>query len=103
MPGVYSFSCQMGAEGLVPGTCEVHADNVSQEYGDVYVIEKAFRPEDYIFGNEGVNLRVEQIRVTTPTGQESAEDMAFSVAAVQGTVLEHVRKTSTRGTLGCGS
>lgn len=99
MPGVYSFSCQMGAEGLVPGTCEVHADNVSQEYGDVYVIEKAFRPEDYIFGNEGVNLRVEQIRVTTPTGQESAEDMAFSVAAVQGTVLEHVRKTSTRGTL----
>ena len=77
----------------------VHADNVSQEYGDVYVIEKAFRPEDYIFGNEGVNLRVEQIRVTTPTGQESAEDMAFSVAAVQGTVLEHVRKTSTRGTL----
>ena len=25
--------------------------------------------------------------------------MAFSVAAVQGTVLEHVRKTSTRGTL----
>lgn len=99
MPGVYSFSCQMGAEGLVPGICEVHADNVSQEYGDVYVIEKAFRPEDYIFGNEGVNLRVEQIRVTTPTGQESAEDMAFSVAAVQGTVLEHVRKTSTRGTL----
>ena len=64
MPGVYSFSCQMGAEGLVPGTCEVHADNVSQEYGDVYVIEKAFRPEDYIIGNEGVNLRVEQIRVT---------------------------------------
>ena len=99
MPGVYSFSCQMGAEGLVPGICEVHADNVSQEYGDVYVIEKAFRSEDYIFGNEGVNLRVEQIRVTTPTGQESAEDMAFSVAAVQGTVLEHVRKTSTRGTL----
>lgn len=99
MPCVYSFSCQMLADGLSPRETAVRADNVNQEYGSVLVLEQTLKAEDYIFGNEDVCVQFSGITVQKSGVSEQGEDVSLMISPVQGTVLEYVHKNSYKGTL----
>ena len=99
MPFVCSFSCKVDTDGMIPGETQIRADNVSQEYGEMMVLEQTFRPEDYIFGNGDVSVRFSEITVQKSGVKEAAPDTSMTLNPVYGTALEYVHKTSYRGNL----
>ncbi|MBS6397842.1 MAG: hypothetical protein KH452_11955 [Clostridiales bacterium] len=99
MPCICSFSCQVSSEGMVAERTEVRADNISQEYGEVLVLEASFRPEDYIFGNEDVAVHLKNLEIRKSGVKEEAQDAVMMVTPVFGTVLDYVNKNSYTGTL----
>lgn len=99
VPSVYSFSCEVTADGLSPKERKIQADNISQEYGDVYVLEQAFHPEDYIFGNEDVSVCFKDIKVQTQGTVKSVSDVTATIKPEYGTVMDYVHQNSYKGTL----
>lgn len=99
LPTVCSFSCKVTSEGLVDKELIIKADNISQEYGDVLVLEQTLCAENYMFGNEMIELSFKDIVVQKSGQKETAEDLVFTVNPVFGTVLDYVNRNSYKGTL----
>ena len=99
MPGVCSFTCKVSAAGIVEKELEIRIDNVSQEYGEVLVLEQTFHTESYVFGSEDITLNFKGIEVQKSGVKETAEDVVFAVSPVLGTVLDYVHHNSYKGTL----
>lgn len=94
-----SFSCKVMAGGMVEKETEIRVDNVTQEYGEVLVLEQTFSAESYVFGNDDIQLHFTDIQIQKADSKEQAADVYFAVAPVKGTVLDYVHKNCYKGTL----
>ncbi len=99
MPFVGTFTCRVTVDGMEPAELEIRADNVSQEYGEVLMLEQTFRPEEYVFGNGELNVRFGEITVQKSGVKEGAPEVTMTVAPVYGTALDYVQENSYRGNL----
>ena len=99
VPCVCSFSCKMSADGLMPKETEIRADHFSQEYGDVLILEQAFHPEDYIFGNEDIRVSFTGMEVHKPGIDVTLPDIVQSITPAFGTVMDYVHRNSYKETL----
>ena len=98
-PNVCTFSCKVAAEGVVEKEVEIRADNISQEYGAVLVLEQTFQAEDYMFGSEAIEFEFKNIEVQKSGKKETVERISFSIRPVAGTVLEYVNSNSYKGAM----
>jgi len=99
VPSVCTFSCKVTSEGLVDKELEIRADNLSQEYGNVLVLEQTFRVEDYMYGGEAIEIEFKNIELQKAGQKENAENMVFTVTPVMGTVLDYVNSNSYKGAM----
>jgi hypothetical protein len=99
VPCTCSFSCKVTVDGMNPKESEIRIDNLTQEYGEVMELEQIFQPENYIYGNEDVVIRLDQIEVRKSGKTETAEAQTLSIKPVYGTVLDYVKKNYYAGTL----
>lgn len=98
-PCIFSFSCKLLAEGFELSSEEIKADNLSLDYGDVFVLEQTFRADDYIFGNGDVAVSFQKIQMQKSGVKEEAADVQMMVSPVFGTVLDYVHQNSYKGNL----
>lgn len=99
IPNVCTFSCRVAAEGLVEKETEIRADNLNLEYGNVLVLEQTFRAEEYVFGDETIEMEFKEIELQKSGQKETTENTVFKVTPVMGTVLDYVNSNCYKDAL----
>lgn len=99
MPSVCTFSCKVAAEGLVEKETEIRADNLNLEYGNVLVLEQTFRAEEYVFGDETIEMEFKEIELQKSGQKETTGNIVFQVTPVMGTVLDYVNSNCYKDAL----
>lgn len=99
MPCTASFSCVAATDGCAEKVTKIQANNFVLEYGEVFVLEQSYHPEDYVFGTESIVLNYSEIEMNKSGQKDTASDLTLQVKPVHGTVLEYVHKNSYQGTM----